>query len=898
MQGLTDEQRFYKLQDMGIYPSTWTWATRGGQGGILTEKGQRDIQENIRVARENRAIEKENRQIERDNIVIGDQYMPIKEWNSLPEKYQSIALKSGFDKMRDVIDKDTAEFNRTHVVIGEKAMTVDDWNALPENYQSIAIKQGFDRMQDAIKRDSAAQDAAAQAIEPYKQGDGYNLIAARLGGVTAETMRQAGFKDKDIKEVDTVIATSKATGVATAEENTFFYQGKVISAQEREKIIKDYTTKRDKLIAEGKMFTPAWEKLGTNPENLMTVSPQVGRRKLISASEFVFPPAMALKPEYTVKDVPGIYWGIGAANVVLITAPYIAAPLKGMGAGINVTKGGAEILGSTTAYKAGVAALQAGAGAVYTTATVQGIKSGELKGGNLAFAIVVDTAILASAFASGVGAVRSLKAPKQGVFKFDFSGKAKTMTGSSKVASAIDDIQGAVIERDTLKLKEAAKRLELAAADAPKELQPMIEKQARIVQANADKYIDLAKNKPTSPDLFEQGIKANEKHLDLLEKQLKKTKNPATKEAIEKAIKETKKVITETKVKTKPIIQDAKVLEGKDVPATTKSKALTVKEAKERISTSKEKIKAGSKEIPVKDFSRYTPSEVAKKYKVAPAAIVWAVSRLPVPVKNDLVVVSPGITVYPVTRPIEKPATRTITATPYKTAPDIEERIMEAQKAREQSITGVYPSASPMESTRPEPAPKPSPRPEPAPQPSPKPAPTPKPEPKPEPETPAPTPTPKRVGLPRPPGSNASDDKKREFLAAVQGFVANRRGELNGKPIWYVDFYPYDGKKDRLILHGKLPKGAKPVSGKGSVKRSLYGKGVMPKREIWRDTGAVDDVVTPSGRGVVIRSVAGNPYTENKKQKEQSKTGMVVRTRDLGGGIEMDKKGRAHIKLV
>ncbi len=104
--------------------------------------------------------------------------------------------------------------------------------------------------------------------------------------------------------------------------------------------------------------------------------------------------------------------------------------------------------------------------------------------------------------------------------------------------------------------------------------------------------------------------------------------------------------------------------------------------------------------------------------------------------------------------------------------------------------------------------------------------------------------------------SGSNEKQKREFLANVPGLIARRRGELGGQSVWRVWHYPY-GPNDKTIVMGSPPAGAKTVTGKGSVKTSATViKGLAPTRNLYDDTGAVDDIIIPAGkRSIRIESV-------------------------------------------
>ena len=119
--------------------------------------------------------------------------------------------------------------------------------------------------------------------------------------------------------------------------------------------------------------------------------------------------------------------------------------------------------------------------------------------------------------------------------------------------------------------------------------------------------------------------------------------------------------------------------------------------------------------------------------------------------------------------------------------------------------------------------------------------------------------TPPPPDIPRPPKilkKGAGDSEKREFLDGVEGFVCRRRGQLHGKSVYRIHYYPY-GDDDKLVLIGIPPRGAITVKGKGSVRKTaVLIKGKPPTRVIYDDTGAIDDVLKAArGKKILVTSV-------------------------------------------
>ncbi len=130
------------------------------------------------------------------------------------------------------------------------------------------------------------------------------------------------------------------------------------------------------------------------------------------------------------------------------------------------------------------------------------------------------------------------------------------------------------------------------------------------------------------------------------------------------------------------------------------------------------------------------------------------------------------------------------------------------------------------------------------------------------PSTPPRTPPPRVPPIkvpPKKPGVlllGGNESKKRALLKNVEGLIARRRGQLGGKSVWHVHFYPFRDS-DRVILLGDPPEGAITYTGPGSTDKSaMVVKGKPPSRMIFEDTGAVDDIIQPTKtRKLDIKSV-------------------------------------------
>jgi len=174
----------------------------------------------------------------KDNIFIGDQMMPIKTWNTIPEQYQTIALKEGWGAMSKAIDKDNKalkEWESNHKIIGNQAMPLEStrdewgeiidlgWNDLAPKYQTIALKDGWGAVTKAVNTEKAAHDKALIAMEPYKTPEGYNITLALADDAIAkkELTEIMGFESKDVDKALATVNAARETNVAVLGQRTW-----------------------------------------------------------------------------------------------------------------------------------------------------------------------------------------------------------------------------------------------------------------------------------------------------------------------------------------------------------------------------------------------------------------------------------------------------------------------------------------------------------------------------------------------------------------------------------------------------------------------------------------------------------------------------------------------------
>lgn len=132
-------------------------------------------------------------------------------------------------------------------------------------------------------------------------------------------------------------------------------------------------------------------------EAFIKAEKKAGNERFISILSFVFPPARALREDVTIKDITGIEWAMGVANVGLM----VVAPGLGAAGKIGGTIGKvAQVAGKT---------VQAAATITYPSITLTKLAKGEYAGKplELALDLGIDMAIL---IPSTIGTFKALRA--------------------------------------------------------------------------------------------------------------------------------------------------------------------------------------------------------------------------------------------------------------------------------------------------------------------------------------------------------------------------------------------------------------------------------------------------------------------------------------------------------
>jgi hypothetical protein len=185
---------------------------------------------------------------------------------------------------------------------------------------------------------------------------------------------------------------------------------------------------------------------------------------------FVFPPAQALKPEVTIKDIKGTEWAIGFANIALLfVPPAIGAIGKA---------------GSAVAKVASIAskAIQAAAMTTYTAVLAKEWENMDIK--EQAISVALSVGIL--------GAIYGKPLPKG--LKSIASKTSKTSAAFGKTPAIIKELAKAAKAKDVNGIRAAATKLEQAGSKIKGINGTIVRQQARAISINAEALTKLKGN--------------------------------------------------------------------------------------------------------------------------------------------------------------------------------------------------------------------------------------------------------------------------------------------------------------------------------------------------------------------------------------------------------------------
>ena len=586
----------------------------------------------------------------------------------------------------------------------------------------------------------------------------------------------------------------------------------------------------------------------------------------IDITASLFPPARALYPEVTIKDIRAIEWVEGGAQIALLALPVIGIG----GKAIAVTRLATpirEAIGISGTARAMQYATIGGVGGVFTYDTIK--QWPNMNNTERTMAVGMDLLILSPIIGR---AASSYIKPLQREYWADVT-QARNNKSWDRFWSKVEkekivqqeavndlhtgkvwkDITTALITKNTpllvasgKSLQESGKILSLKGAPAAKQLVF----KGEYLEGNASKLIKTAEVAKRAPirdiKAIEEGLEANKQFIKNAERVLKQVKKPATREQIEKALKEAKKQVA-TQTKTKPMpLQEAEVLTGKYVPEVAKRRGITIKEKpvpKEKVSVSPKTreasresvfpgIKAKPKEakkgaeeeaIPREAWGRMTFAQIARLYGTNEDNIVKAFSKLRISERGEIFQEIDNSTqlnpkqkalerekLAPFIKPQVRPQPQTKSRTQTKAQPKVLTETKVATK------TKTMPKEKEKLKTRP-------------------------------------------AKIKHPFEEQPSDKQARQLLAE-RGGLAWPQGELNGQKVWHIVVKPYSQPTHKIVM-GKKPEGAQLFPGPREAYKSivqLYGKG--PDRPTRLEGGAIDPIVSTVGGKTSIAFVKDRQY--------------------------------------
>jgi hypothetical protein len=312
---------------------------------------------------------------EKDNVKVQDGYMAKAEFDKLTDSQKELVNKFGVKALNDVIEQRNADavkdFKSENIDLGDNNyMAIKDWNTIPAKYQHIGLTEGYDAMVKKIDADNQAanyqitgaissrqyelnkkeQEQQEQALKDIqgsgyyhveqvnpvtgaKRGEDYDLVGyLRDGGGTTEKLRIAGFKPEDIKviEIEAKRIPSQEEFINTyAKKNYGLTRDELMSRKqgqdEKNSVYNDRMQENDVILSKA---TEAYaDKYGVGAV-LSTGAARVG--ELV-----VGPAARAFRPEVTAKDIKAWEWALTGAFVALAAVPAVRGVAAGVRSGLT-----------------------------------------------------------------------------------------------------------------------------------------------------------------------------------------------------------------------------------------------------------------------------------------------------------------------------------------------------------------------------------------------------------------------------------------------------------------------------------------------------------------------------------------------------------------------------------
>ena len=197
----------------------------------------------------------------KDNIFIGGMIMPIKDWNTIPEVYQNIALKANnFDAMDKAWEADIKKFETTLKTDHPKLFTLYKTKGVAAyNTEVDRLKVEYDKNIAAVTTLKGTKHYTPEEVLPPGMfgppiPEAYNLVGAMKEGYIKEV--RILFPEEAIKEAQSIIREEeKAATLDVARykreqlwRNTHTME--VVTATERKAIIAKKPADKDKFVKE------------------------------------------------------------------------------------------------------------------------------------------------------------------------------------------------------------------------------------------------------------------------------------------------------------------------------------------------------------------------------------------------------------------------------------------------------------------------------------------------------------------------------------------------------------------------------------------------------------------------------------------------------------------------
>jgi hypothetical protein len=391
------------------------------------------------------------------------------------------------DEMRAQIKEYEAEAEKQKEIQDRALSNLNpykDNTALSSLEKNIFYEDGFsgDDIMSFYEYDESARWGTAPAQ--------YDIVSYIRDTGDVQTLRDAGFTEESIE---------KAQDLAKLPESMDSFSRRYVEKNYPELAKHEYRTDvRDYIDSPEMQIDLAYE------EAHRAYAEKYGDAALAGSivgniGQYLISPARALKPEVTVKDISGMEWALGGAQVALLAAPGIGAAVGRVG-GTIIAK-----------------ALQAGAGAVFVKHTVDNWD--DMSTAERSFSVAMDALILFSAIPTKF--IKNIKTtsgetPKTNTLKNNI---AETTFGTKNAANlntpewryisnTLDDIVTSVRSADKAGLVNAANKLKATAElVSNKNNKAAIIKYADDILANPGSYLKLAKEFKTPANITGLSVK-------------------------------------------------------------------------------------------------------------------------------------------------------------------------------------------------------------------------------------------------------------------------------------------------------------------------------------------------------------------------------------------------------